>query len=377
MKTFMENYSKSIFVLVLIAILIAFAHPLGIKIKEYTTSKINQTDKIGTKEITIANGGTIKPEKPTETVDKVYCIYYTDGELVIAQNQIEPESGKTVEKQGFYNRPRDCTRWMTTVRFEGAVMPKSCEEWFYYCKYLTTIKNIKNLYTDECTNMSYMFGECSSLTAIDLSELNVENIENMSSMFHSCSSLTNLKIGKWNTIKCDNMSSMFHSCSSLTILDLTELNCENVKNMSGMFNSCENLQSINISKWNTSQVIYMSNMFNNCRNLINIDVSKWNTKNVKKMDYMFSNCNSFENLHIKNWDVSMVENMDSMFFNCNNLMSLDIKDWTVSNVYNLKYMFKKCSKLTLDCSSWDVSKVRYYVDFNLSARNVIAPNWIL
>ena len=153
MNNFMETYGKALFVLVLIAILISWAHPLSIKIKEYTLAKVNNTDKIGTKEITTTNGETVKSDEPTNAVDKIYCIYYTDGELVIAQNQIEPESGKTVEKQGFYSKPSDCTTQMTTARFEGAVMPKSCSEWFCLCANLIEIKNIQNLNTTACTDM--------------------------------------------------------------------------------------------------------------------------------------------------------------------------------------------------------------------------------
>lgn len=51
---------------------------------------------------------------------------------------------------------------MTTARFEGAVMPKSCYYWFYDCKNLTEIKNMENLYTDSCTSMRYMFEGCSA-----------------------------------------------------------------------------------------------------------------------------------------------------------------------------------------------------------------------
>ena len=46
MSSFLEQYGKAIFVLVLMAILIAFAGPLGIKIKNATTDKVCQTEQI-------------------------------------------------------------------------------------------------------------------------------------------------------------------------------------------------------------------------------------------------------------------------------------------------------------------------------------------
>ena len=135
--------------------------------------------------------------------------------MVISQNQIEPESGRTVEKQGFYSRPSACTQQMITAQFEGAVMPKSCNNWFSFCYNLTQIKNMKNLYTDECTTMYAMFEDCNSLTSLDISGWNTSQVTSMTSMFRKCSSLTNLNISKWNTSGVTNMSSIFDGCYQL------------------------------------------------------------------------------------------------------------------------------------------------------------------
>ena len=42
------------------------------------------------------------------------------------------------------------------------------------CTALTEIKNMENLYTDACTNMSYMFSSCTSLTTLDLRSFNIK-----------------------------------------------------------------------------------------------------------------------------------------------------------------------------------------------------------
>lgn len=73
---------------------------------------------------------------------------------------------------------------MTTVRFEGAVMLKSCTNWFCNCSNLTQIKNIKNLYTDECTDMQQMFYECSKLTKLDVNHFNIFYKKSPSSIFY-------------------------------------------------------------------------------------------------------------------------------------------------------------------------------------------------
>ena len=208
MSKFLETYGTAIFTLVLVAILIAFAGPLGMKIKNATTDKVCQTEQIGKDEITVATGGTVRPAEPAEAVDEVYCIYYDDGEMTISQNEIEPEAGGTVVKKGFYSRPYNCTTEMTTVRFVGAVKPKTCVVWFLNCYYLKEIKNIENLYTNECTNMSCMFYNCASLTSLDLSNFDVSKVTNMKDMFSFCSSFTTEKSIKISHNTYDKMNEL-------------------------------------------------------------------------------------------------------------------------------------------------------------------------
>ena len=242
MSKFLETYGVAIFTLVLIAILIAFAGPLGMKIKNATTDKVSQTEQIGCDEITVATGGTVRPAEPAEAVDKVYCIYYDDGEMTISQNEIEPEVGRTVVRKGFYEKPSACTIEMTTVRFVGAVKPKSCDRWFgngvymASCRFIKEIKNIENLYTNECTSMELMFFACESLTSLDVSNFDTSKVISMSEMFAFCTSLTNIDLSNFDTSNVTNIGRMFWGCTSLTTLDFSNFNTSKVTNMQNMFN---------------------------------------------------------------------------------------------------------------------------------------------
>ena len=51
MSNFMETYGKALFVLVLVAILIAFASPIGVKIKTAVLAQVDKLDSIGNDEI--------------------------------------------------------------------------------------------------------------------------------------------------------------------------------------------------------------------------------------------------------------------------------------------------------------------------------------
>ena len=262
MSKFLETYGVAIFTLVLVAILIAFAGPLGMKIKNATTDKVCQTEQIGKDEITVATGGTVRPAEPTEAVDEVYCIYYDDGEMTISQNVIEPEAGRTVVKKGFYSRPWDCTQHMTTVRFVGAVKPKSCNNWFNSCN-IVQFKNFENLYLP--SDISGMFCACRSLTSLDLSNFDTSNVTKMGGLFQACESLTSINFGdKFDT--------------------------SNVMSMSGMFRECKSLTSLDVSNFNTSNVIYMLNMFRECKSLASLDLSNFDTSKVTNMDAMFAWC---------------------------------------------------------------------------------------
>ena len=372
MSNFMETYGKAIFILVIIAILIAFAHPLGLKIKEYTTTKINDTNTIGSDEIV----NVTRPEKPTTAVDQVYCIYYSDGELVVSQNQIEPESGRTVIKQGFYASPTACTNQMTTTRFEGAVMPKSCIYWFGGCNNLTEIKNIENLYTDECTDMQVMFSGCSSLMNLNLNTFNTSKVTNMYCMFINCTSLTNLDIRQWNTSNVRNMNNMFYECTNLNIINgLNQLDMNKVVQMSYMFGRCKNLKSLDLSNLKVHDLQTTTDMFQECTNLITLNLSGWNTTNVTNMMAMFDSCTSLETLNLNGWNTSNVTTMLCMFFSCKSLTNLDISEWDTSNVTNMSAMFYECTNLNTDCSKWNISKVTEHNDFNKNAPNVISPTW--
>ena len=93
MSNFLEQYGKALFTLVLVAILIAFAGPLGVKIKEYTLAKAEQTNSIGSYEI--ENAGKSEDEK-LPVNDSLYAKLCTDGELILSANEITTE--KAIQK---------------------------------------------------------------------------------------------------------------------------------------------------------------------------------------------------------------------------------------------------------------------------------------
>ena len=178
--------------------------------------------------------------------------------------------------------------------FAGA-RPRTTYKWFCNMGLLRTIKGLRYLNTSAVTNMSWMFGFCSSafLTTLDLSSFKTTNVTDMSNMFSGCSSLTTLDLSSFNTSNVTNMSYMFSTCNSLTTLDLGNFNTSNVTNMSYMFSGCSGLTTLDLGNFNTSNVTNMNSMFNSCRNLQTIYVgSGWSTGDRTLGTKMFTNCTS-------------------------------------------------------------------------------------
>ena len=198
--------------------------------------------------------------------------------------------------------------------------PTSLYGFFRGLTKLETIKDLKYLNTEQVTNMSYMFSDCSALTSLDLSNFNTAKVRDMSYMFYRCSALSSLDLSNFNTAIVTNMSYMFSDCSTLSSLDLSNFNTAIVTNMSYMFNGCSALSSLDLSNFNTAIVSDMSYMFYRCSALSSLDLSNFNTAIVTNMSYMFSRCSALTTIYASDKFVtSKVQSGKSMFSACKNL----------------------------------------------------------
>ena len=198
--------------------------------------------------------------------------------------------------------------------------PTSLYGFFRGVTKLETIKDLKYLNTEQVTNMSYMFSDCSALTSLDVTHFNTAKVTNMNYMFYRCSKLTSLDVTKFNTANVTNMSYMFCRCPVLSSLDVTKFNTANVTNMSYMFESCSALSSLDLSNFNTAIVTDMSYMFYGCSALSSLDLSNFYTKEVGNMVCMFSGCSALKTIYASDKFVtSKVQSGEGMFAFCRNL----------------------------------------------------------
>ena len=130
--------------------------------------------------------------------------------------------------------------------------------------------SFKGSNTSNVTSMNSMFGLCSGLTSLNLSNFDTSKVTDMRSMFNGCSGLKSLDVGSFDTSNVTSMYSMFYNCSSLTSLDLRNFNTSKVTDMNGMFWGCSGLTSLDLSNFDTSNVTDMYQMFEGCSNSLKI-----------------------------------------------------------------------------------------------------------
>ena len=175
---------------------------------------------------------------------------------------------------------------------------------------------------------SLWFNEMNQLKSVDLSGLSGERLTDMHVMFYNCNSLPDIKFpNNLDTSKVTNMRFMFGSCTKLTALDLSMFNTSSVTNMAHMFRGCNSLTSLNLSSFNTSKVQTMEHMFDSCDSLKTLDLSSFDLsglindqmiawKQHKGTDWMFQGC-EFDSLAL---DTSTLpETVDKIKYKANGL----------------------------------------------------------
>lgn len=187
--------------------------------------------------------------------------------------------------------------------------------------------------------MACMFSNCSSITSIDMSNLDTSNVTNMGQMFEWCENLKTVNIGKTSAT---NMYGMFYECKHI---EKVILDTSSATDMEGMFYSCQFTESLDISGFDTSSATTMKNMFSSCNNLKTVDLSGFNTSNVTRMECMFNQCLRLETLDLSGFDTQKVTDMEEMFKGCSQLKTVDLSSFDTQKVTNMKRMFTECTNL--------------------------------
>ena len=95
--------------------------------------------------------------------------------------------------------------------------PKSCSSWFSGMKNLTEIEGLQYLNAEDVTDMSSMFYNCSSLTSLDLGNVNASKLKTIPNIFNYCNNLTTIYVTEnWSLSDDSPMpAAIFWGCNNL------------------------------------------------------------------------------------------------------------------------------------------------------------------
>ena len=302
---------------------------------------------------------------------------------------------------------------VTQVVFDpsfAAAYPTTTSSWFrgmYRLQSPSAISGMEYLNTDEVTNMSYMFSNCSGLTGLDLSHFNTAKVTDMTSMFDYCPQLFLVYVGSaWNTDAVTQSTRMFSGCYKLkggqgtaynnsNPTDKTYAHIDGGPSNPGYFRDrsiseaytvyTQDNQTLSfyydtqrITRPGTTYDVFPSagwynknlvvkyvvfdqsfelvyptsthNWFNGMRSLESITGIRYlKTDSVTDMSYMFFECglSSLEmNDYLSYFNTANVKRMEWMFEGCNGLTTLDLTNFNTANVTDMSYMFDGCNYLT-------------------------------
>ena len=252
----------------------------------------------------------------------VLTFYYDDQKTARGGMDVGPFTGG-IRDRGWNDYEESITKVVFDDSFSNCTTLTSTAFWFSGFKNLESIDGIRNMRTDNVTDMKFMFTDCRSLESLDLSSFNTSNVTNMQVMFQNCRHLKNLNIKSFNTSMVTYFTQMFMGCGELDELDVRNFNTEKAKDMTWMFAYCDNLTNIDLSYFNTTNVEGMGQMFYGCSGLTSLDLSSFNTQNVLYMFQMFRYCDNLRTIYVgEGWTTANIDDYSGqdMFVGCTNLV---------------------------------------------------------
>ena len=317
---------------------------------------------------------------------------------------------KVVFDASFANaRPTSCFMWfkdcfnLTTIEGIEYFNTENVTNMRYMFDGCWSLKSLDltNFNTENVTDMYYMFAYCKSLESLDLTNFNTAKVTNMAGMFQSCYALKTIYASdKFVTDQVTESTCMFSDCSNLKDYtsskeDHTYANCGPTGYFTygrgyAMFDDAtgtltfsykgfkpegayELNEGDNTPEWISKnsyvkKVVFDASFantrptscfswFRGCENLTTIEGLEYlNTENVENMSFMFRDCYALESLDLSSFNTAKVTSMSHMFYICKALTTIYASDKFVTDQVTYgNNMFYGCEKL----NGYDGSKTNY------------------
>lgn len=242
-----------------------------------------------------------------------------------------------------------------SVSFMDEIRPVCTSYWFHNFTTVTSI-DLTNLNTERTTDMGYMFYGCEKLTILDVSSFVTSNVTNMRDMFHRMFEVDRLDVSNFDVRKVTDMSYMFAACADITSIDVSGWHTDSLENVTYMFYDTPLLRYVDISGWDVSKVENFSAMFYNA-GIETIDLNGLDMRNAKNLSSMFSCCYNLKSIDLSGLDLRKVTSFSSMFWRSYNLSEVNLSRISTRSATSMSSMFSNINAVELDLSGFDMRNV--------------------
>lgn len=261
-------------------------------------------------------------------------------------------------------------RNILSVNFKDKIAPTYIASWFYGFQRILEFRNLENLDTSNCKDMSYAF-YCSTseswaydvpeVYTLDFSHFDTSNVEEIDN-FIRINSLKTLNLSDFNLNKVKWMQSFVTYCGWLTDIDLTGFDLSEVNLINSFITNCKALESLDLDSVNPTSAHDAMNFFVNDSALKSIKFPEGfspgrdfpTTPTEAPAGYDGLTYTSSGKTYIAGSGLSRVR-LNSMFSGCSSLEEIDFADWdtfytTSDNAmsarnYEMASLFKGCKSL--------------------------------
>ena len=207
--------------------------------------------------------------------------HYHDFLKELNESNVELFINNTKYNYQKYFMPKEEGIYSINIKFKTFL--KDCSHMFHGCEEIIEI-DLTSFDSNQTTNMGFMFAGCSNLkNIINLKNLRTQNVTNMECMFSSIK-LNKINLSFFNTFNVKKMFQMFYNCENLKELDLSSFDITNVLDLEFMFGFCNNLNIINLSSFYTNNDVNTKYIFTGCGSLKTLILNHSIYEKIKKQN---------------------------------------------------------------------------------------------
>lgn len=275
-----------------------------------------------------------------------------------------------------YTSTEKTARNIVSVNFRDKIAPTYIASWFYGFLRIKEFRNLENLDTSNCKDMSYAF-YCSTteswtwdepeVLALDFSHFDTSKVEEMDN-FIRLNSLQTLNLSNFNLKSVKWMTNLITYCGRLTSINFNGFDISKVKLVYGFITNCKVLESVDVSSINPTSAHDFRCFFTNDAALKHVtfaqnfspgrDYPTAATEVTSDADipegYEGLTYQSSGKTYVAGTGGARVR-LTSMFSGCTSLEEIDFADWNLyvttgkvlsKRYYEIPALFKDCKNLT-------------------------------